>query len=228
MDTLNAYEAIPRHAPAAASTSASVLVVSQDAGMRRTLRAWWELEGWAVTETGSARSLSGTDARVVLIDAAGEPHLAEVLAQRGTLFGGAPVIVLAADDAGETAERLLRAGAYDVVARPLDRSRLSLALGRGLEWRRLSLRLDELEGVLAAQRLSLPAIGRDGDVVPLAELERRAIRHALLVTRGNVSEAARLLGVGRSTLYRHLSPEQVAEARPASVTVQAGAVAALR
>jgi DNA-binding NtrC family response regulator len=187
-----------------------------------------ELEGWAVTETGTARSLTSTDAPVVLIDAAGEPHLAEVLKQRGTLFRGAPVIVLASEEASEAADRLLRAGAHEVVARPLDRSRLSFAMGRALEWRRLSLRLDELEGVLSAQRLSLPTMGRDGDVVPLAELERRAIRHALLVTRGNVSEAARLLGVGRSTLYRHLSPEQVAEARPVSVAAPSGALAALR
>jgi len=187
-----------------------------------------ELEGWVVTEAGSARSLTPTDALVVLIDAAAEPQLAEALNQRGTLFRGAPVLVLAAEDASETAERLLRSGAHEVVARPLDRSRLSFALGRALEWRRLSLRLDELEGVLSAQRMSLPATGRDGDVVPLAELERRAIRHALLVTRGNVSEAARLLGVGRSTLYRHLSPEQVAEARPTSVAAPAGALAALR
>jgi DNA-binding NtrC family response regulator len=45
----------------------------------------------------------------------------------------------------------------------------------------------------------------EGDViVPLAELERRAIAHALRVTGGNVTRAARALGIGRATMYRKL------------------------
>lgn len=50
-----------------------------------------------------------------------------------------------------------------------------------------------------------------GGVVPLAELEQRAIEHALQVTGGRVAKAARLLGIGRATLYRRLA------ARPAMV-----------
>lgn len=44
-----------------------------------------------------------------------------------------------------------------------------------------------------------------GEVVPLAELERRAIDHALRVTGGRVAKAAKLLGIGRATLYRRLA-----------------------
>jgi DNA-binding NtrC family response regulator len=43
----------------------------------------------------------------------------------------------------------------------------------------------------------------------LQEIERRTIAKALRFTNGNRNEAAKLLGIGRSTLYRHL-----AEARP--------------
>lgn len=46
---------------------------------------------------------------------------------------------------------------------------------------------------------------RPGGVVPLRELERRAIEHALRTTRGSVGQAAKLLGIGRATLYRRLS-----------------------
>jgi len=50
-----------------------------------------------------------------------------------------------------------------------------------------------------------PMAEPEGDViVPLAELERRAIVHALKVTGGNVTRAARALGIGRATMYRKL------------------------
>ncbi len=42
-------------------------------------------------------------------------------------------------------------------------------------------------------------------VLPLREVERRAMARALEATQGNVTHAARLLGVGRATLYRRLA-----------------------
>ena len=51
----------------------------------------------------------------------------------------------------------------------------------------------------------VPPVSIEGDtIVPLAELERRAIAHALRVTGGNVTRAARALGIGRATMYRKL------------------------
>jgi transcriptional regulator of acetoin/glycerol metabolism len=54
-------------------------------------------------------------------------------------------------------------------------------------------------------------------VVPLRELERREILKALAVTKGSVTKAAQMLGLGRATLYRrlgelrvHLEPEPFA------------------
>jgi DNA-binding NtrC family response regulator len=42
-------------------------------------------------------------------------------------------------------------------------------------------------------------------VVPLRELEEREIKKALRVTRGSVGRAAKLLGIGRATLYRRIA-----------------------
>lgn len=42
------------------------------------------------------------------------------------------------------------------------------------------------------------------EIIPLAELERRAIEHALRVTGGNRALAAKKLGIGRATLHRKL------------------------
>jgi DNA-binding NtrC family response regulator len=42
-------------------------------------------------------------------------------------------------------------------------------------------------------------------IIPLRELERRAIERALKQTNGSVAQAAKLLGIGRATLYRRLA-----------------------
>ena len=41
-------------------------------------------------------------------------------------------------------------------------------------------------------------------ILPLDEVERRAIVHALKVNNNNISDTARVLGIGRTTLYRKL------------------------
>ncbi len=48
-------------------------------------------------------------------------------------------------------------------------------------------------------------------VIPLVELERRAIMNALEYTKGDRAVAAHLLGIGRTTLYRKLKEYQLAE-----------------
>src|ERR1700728_3868236 len=55
-----------------------------------------------------------------------------------------------------------------------------------------------------AGKNSVAAAGLPQSVVPLQELEKRAIQHALQHTRGDRTTAAQLLGIGRTTLYRKL------------------------
>jgi DNA-binding NtrC family response regulator len=45
---------------------------------------------------------------------------------------------------------------------------------------------------------------REDEIEPLEELERRAIQRALKATKGSVTRAAKLLGIGRATLYRRI------------------------
>jgi two-component system response regulator HydG len=52
------------------------------------------------------------------------------------------------------------------------------------------------------------------ELVPLEELERRAIFRALRETAGDKLAAARLLGIGKTTLYRKLKQYDVAPAQP--------------
>lgn len=51
----------------------------------------------------------------------------------------------------------------------------------------------------------------ENEVVPLRELERLAIEHALRVTNGSVSLAAKRLGIGRATLYRRIASLDLSE-----------------
>jgi DNA-binding NtrC family response regulator len=50
----------------------------------------------------------------------------------------------------------------------------------------------------------LPLIGANGEIRNLADIEENTIRFALYHYRGQMSEIARRLGIGRSTLYRKL------------------------
>jgi len=51
---------------------------------------------------------------------------------------------------------------------------------------------------------TLPLLNAEGDVRPLEELEAELIRYAITYYRGQMSEVARRLQIGRSTLYRKL------------------------
>ncbi len=51
---------------------------------------------------------------------------------------------------------------------------------------------------------AVPLLSEDGDVRPLEDIEADLIRFALEHYRGRMSEVARKLGIGRSTLYRRL------------------------
>ena len=51
--------------------------------------------------------------------------------------------------------------------------------------------------------------GEGGGVMTLKESERKAIAKALAFTNGNIREAGRVLGIGRSTLYRKMSEYRI-------------------
>ena len=52
--------------------------------------------------------------------------------------------------------------------------------------------------------LGIPAVGVEGDIRPLTEIEADMIRLALGRYRGHMTEVAKRLGIGRSTLYRKM------------------------
>ncbi|HEY3500861.1 MAG TPA: sigma-54 dependent transcriptional regulator [Polyangiaceae bacterium] len=80
------------------------------------------------------------------------------------------------------------------------------------------LRPDEARPQPARRPSEDPILGEEGDVLTLRELEQRAIKKALKLTRGSVGRAAKLLGIGRATLYRRLAELDLApESAPRDV-----------
>jgi DNA-binding NtrC family response regulator len=68
------------------------------------------------------------------------------------------------------------------------------------------LRVQAVAGLPVVDTEDLTPLGvKTGEIIPLAELERRAIRRALKAAGGSVEKAAKLLGMGRATLYRRLA-----------------------
>ena len=61
---------------------------------------------------------------------------------------------------------------------------------------------------------ALNAIAANGEVRPLAEVEEELIRFALSFYDGQMSEVARRLGIGRSTLYRKLKDYAIDPGKP--------------
>ena len=57
----------------------------------------------------------------------------------------------------------------------------------------------------------LRLINDSGDVRRLEEIEAEAIRFALAHYRGQMSQMARKLGIGRSTLYRKMKDSGIAD-----------------
>ena len=55
---------------------------------------------------------------------------------------------------------------------------------------------------------SLNLIGKDGHIKPIYDLEKMIIEFALSYYEGKMSEVARRLGIGRSTLYRKIGEEK--------------------
>ena len=98
-----------------------------------------------------------------------------------------------------------------VRGRPEDRDRLMEVVRSALDQSGVAAEAQRAGGSGSAPEETNP------DVVPIRELERHAIENALRVTGGRVEAAAKLLGMGRATLYRRLAA-WASEAPPVSAT----------
>lgn len=135
-----------------------------------------------------------------------------------------PVVAAVTPSGVDAVESALRAGARDFVVKPAGAMRLKVSIGNALAVVRsgrepASSSADNVIAFPAAPEpdVSLSLLDRTGHARSLAQVEKDVIAAAVSLYGGRMSEVARRLGIGRSTLYRRigelglLAPEPLAE-----------------
>lgn len=124
------------------------------------------------------------------------------LAARGI---GTPVVAAVTAAGLDAAADALRAGAKDFVVKPAGALRLQVALGNAVALGGATRPAVPRPATQAPSSQAPAWVDPEGHVRPLAEIADEAIRYALARYEGRLTEVARRLGIGRSTLYRRIS-----------------------
>jgi DNA-binding NtrC family response regulator len=124
-----------------------------------------------------------------------------------------PIIILTNYGEHEYATQAIEAGASDFLTKPVATARLGLSISNIARMQNLQKTIRKLEQKLVADGVNLPEkmafsianlspIDDSGKIKKLRAIEEDAIRFALESSGNSMSKAARMLGIGRSTLYR--------------------------
>lgn len=220
--------------------SARILVVEDDASEAQRLLSALGCLGHSCTlaEDGDAalRFLSSQPFDCVVLDLVlpGLDGMGVLGAMKAR--GIAVPVVAAVTYAGlDGAESALKAGARDFVVKPAGVLRLKVTISNALAYAALArqapeapaerrphdcvpsqIRMREDVGGTDEPPSSLPLLDRSGHARCLAQLEKDAINAALALYGGRMSEVARRLGIGRSTLYRRMGELGLVSVEPSA------------
>jgi len=175
----------------------SLLIVDDDPCVRESLAQWFRDAHWSVrTAAGCAKAfeLAATSVPDFLV---AEQRFADgsafdLLGRMRSLNPGVFAVVLTRAPAIAAAVHAMRVGFQDYLAKPIDPRRLASLLGAPVA-------LDAVGKTSAANDVDL-----DEEPASLARVEWEHIHTVLLDCRGNISEAARVLGLHRRSLQRKL------------------------
>jgi DNA-binding NtrC family response regulator len=148
-----------------------------------------------------------------------EPGFTAAIADLRTLTLHMPIIALVRYGDYATANAALGSGAQDFLSKPIATDRLKTTIANMLRLRDAQREISyirheqihDLHSVNGAQQTAsqqVPAfslVGDDGNIRRMEQIEAAAIRFAMQHYKGRMTEVARRLGIGRSTLYRKLS-----------------------
>ncbi|MEZ5320335.1 MAG: response regulator [Vicinamibacterales bacterium] len=129
-----------------------------------------------------------------------------LISQLQGIAPGLPLVAMTAWNSLSVAEQAMRRGARDVVEKPWDEPRLLMLIRTQVQLGQALRRIAELEAeVQTLKGGTAPANGS----MKLFEVEGRLVRQAMEQHQGNVSRAAKTLGLSRSALYRRLERHKI-------------------
>ena len=121
------------------------------------------------------------------------------------------VLVLISFGDGAAEQAAIDSGADDVLLRPVSMTRLSLTLRNLSELvnRRITMAGQQEYGLVPHSRPDqVNVLAEDGRLKRLHHIEQEIIQFAVEYCHGHISNTAKALGIGRSTLYRKLDAIQ--------------------
>ena len=116
-----------------------------------------------------------------------------------------PILVLVQYADYDNAIKAVRAGAQDFLSKPIALQRLQTTLHN-----MIALRDARYQSSLMHHQndydnnIHLPLINKEGNIRTIEDIEKEAITLAIQHYNGHMTEVARRLGIGRSTLYRKI------------------------
>jgi len=116
-----------------------------------------------------------------------------------------PIVAMTAWATPELTNEAMRCGARDLIEKPWEESRLIATLRSHAELGQALRRMSHLESEVHRLRATATPVDADAfEQMRLIDVEGALVKKAMLRFRGNVSRAAKALGLSRSALYRRL------------------------
>lgn len=203
-----------------ANSQLRVLVADDQRDVVEALRLLLTTHGLTVVPASSpAEALASTatfDAALVDLNydqggTSGEQGL-DLLSALQRRHPGLPVVAMTAWSTMDIALEAVRRGARDFVEKPWDDARLVVTVRAQAELGRALHRIAQLEAevqVLGGHAGDRPVSDSE---MKLLQVEGTLVRRAMERHQGNVSRAARTLGLSRSALYRRLERHKIRHA----------------
>jgi DNA-binding NtrC family response regulator len=146
----------------------------------------------------SIASAAITPIELAIIDMAAGPDARQLIQKLKATHPSIPVVAIVGYGDVDTIEEVIALGADDFLSQPVPLERLRTTL-------KTMLRLGKL------QKTNTPSAANDimfkkscGNLKSLYELEKEAISNAITHCEGCITQAAKKLRIGRSTLYRKI------------------------
>ncbi len=129
----------------------------------------------------------------------------DLISRLRQMHANLPIIAMTAWATPELTREAMKRGARDLVEKPWEETRLVATLRSHCELGQALRKLNSLETEVNRLRATAtPADAGSYEQMRLIEVEGALVKKAMLRFRGNVSRAAKALGLSRSALYRRL------------------------